>query len=399
MSQIVRGAVRYATLALALSAVICLPVAAPRLSAGAQSSFIGFPCDSDAALTCVMRHLDGVRGVAFGPDGALYVAEAGSGGEGPCIRQSGVQVCYGPTGAITRLFGEVSERILRGLPSIAINDPMLRRLTGQAANGPTDIAFRTAVDVDDDGTTEGDDSNVMYVTIGLRNDPTLRSLLGDAGQGFGRLARVAPNRKLRFIADLGDYEIEANPDGGVIDTNPFGVLAESGSRLVVDAGANALLRVFANGHGPVSTVATFPSRAQGRATDAVPTSVAVGPDGAYYVSELTGIPFATWNAGIYRVVPGESPTMYADGFRMIIDIAFDAEWNLYVLQYATVTGTLFGRSGVLTRLAPDGTRATILSGLRTPTSVAVGPDGYLYVSNVGNFPGIGEVVRVAPPSQ
>jgi hypothetical protein len=149
----------------------------------------------------------------------------------------------------------------------------------------------------------------------------------------------------------------------------------------------------------MSTVAIFPSRAQGRETDAVPTSVAVGPDGAYYVSELTGIPFGTFNAHIYRVVPGQEPTVYLDGFKMIVDIAFDQQWNLYVLQYATVPGSAsgFGRSGALTRVTPDGQRSNVLTGLRTPTSVAVGSDGFLYVSNAGNFPSIGEVIRVAAP--
>ena len=89
-------------------------------------------------------------------------------------------------------------------------------------------------------------------------------------------------------------------------------------------------------------MATFPSRGTGRATDAVPTSIAIGPDGAYYVSELTGIPFATFNASVYRVVPGEQPTVFVDGFRMVVDIAFDADGSLYVLQHATVTGAAFG---------------------------------------------------------
>lgn len=41
----------------------------------------------------------------------------------------------------------------------------------------------------------------------------------------------------------------------------------------------------------MSAVAVFPSRPT-RSTDSVPTSVAVGPDGAYYVGEATGAPFA-----------------------------------------------------------------------------------------------------------
>jgi hypothetical protein len=383
------------------AAAFVLTLVANRATAGTGSSFIGFPCPSNIALTCVMQQLDGARGLAFGPEGGLYVAEAGHGGNAPCGTESGSRVCYGPSGAITRLWGGAQERVLTGLPSIALNDPAAPARTGQAASGPTDLAFRWSGDEQDEDDSDAGDAHgawITYVTIGLRNDPRMRADLGAAGAGFAQLLRVAPNGKRRSIGDLGAYEIAANPDGGAIDSNPFGLLLEPGSRLVVDSGANALVRVKANGHGPISTVATFPSRAQGRGTDAVPTSVAIGPDGAYYVSELTGTPFATWNSSVYRVVAGESPTVYIDGFRMIIDIAFDAEWNLYVLQYGTTPGALFGRSGVLTRVAPDGTRTTVLSGLRTPTSVAIGPDGFLYVTNLGNFPAVGEVIRVAAPA-
>src|SRR6266498_4034905 len=42
--------------------------------------FDEFPCASNAALTCVMDGMHNPRGIAFGPEGALYVAEAGCGG-------------------------------------------------------------------------------------------------------------------------------------------------------------------------------------------------------------------------------------------------------------------------------------------------------------------------------
>jgi hypothetical protein len=35
---------------------------------------------------------------------------------------------------------------------------------------------------------------------------------------------------------------------------------------------------------------------------AVPTSVAVAPDGAYYVGQLTGFPFPVGGARVFRVV-------------------------------------------------------------------------------------------------
>jgi len=374
--------------------IILAAVIALLLIPGLRAATVdGSPCLSNSALTCVMSGLDNVRGLAFGPEGALYAVEGGKGGDGPCTIESGARVCYGPTGAITRLWQGVQERVVEGLPSLAVNDPATPNRKGQVANGPTDLAFGPAEDEDGDGIA---DTWTAYLTIGLRNDPNKRNDLGQAGAGFAQLLRFAPNGKARFIGDIGTYEIEANPDGGPIDSNPFGLLVDHGSRIVVDSGANALLRVTGNGHGPISTIATFPSRAQGEPTDAVPTSVAVGPDGAYYVSELKGVPFATWNSPVVRVVPGETPTVFIDGFKMIVDIAFDAGGNLFVLQYATATGSTFGRSGALVKVAPDGTRTTIIGGLRQPTSVVIGDDGAVYVANNGSFPAIGEVIRIGP---
>jgi hypothetical protein len=64
---------------------------------------------------------------------------------------------------------------------------------------------------------------------------------------------------------------------------------------------------------------------------------------------------------------------------------------------------------VLIRVTPDesepggicaqyraGTRTTVVGGLSQPTSIAVGPDGALYLSNHGGAANIGEVLRVEP---
>ena len=79
---------------------------------------------------------------------------------------------------------------------------------------------------------------------------------------------------------------------------------------MTDAGGNSLLDVAAN--GTISTVAAFPKfpGAFGP-TDRVPTDVVLGPDGAYYVSTLSGVPFVPGAAVVYRVVPGESPAVFA----------------------------------------------------------------------------------------
>ena len=87
--------------------------------------------------------------------------------------------------------------------------------------------------------------------------------------------------------------------------------------MVADSGANDLLRVAAD--GTISVLATFPNRLVDAPpflglppgtqipTDAVPTSVARGPDGAFYVGQLTGFPFPVGGANVYRIVPGQAP--------------------------------------------------------------------------------------------
>jgi hypothetical protein len=321
----------------------------------------------------VMSGLDNPRGLAFGPEGALYVAEAGRGGPGPCIflRPAPMPFCYGPTGAVTRLWRGEQERVATGLPSYA----------GPAgdATGPHDISFLGR--------------GGAYVTIGLGFEGQPRSALAAVGDQFGWLVHMPASGGWRPVADIAAYEFAANPGGGPLDSNPYGLLAEPGSRVVADAGANALLRVAAN--GDISTLAVFQSRAQGRSTDSVPTAVAVGPDGAYYVAELSGVPFAAGAANIYRVVPGQAPTVAWSGFTTVIDLAFGPDGSLYVLEHSTGP-VFFALPGRLIKVAPDGTRTTVIDGLTRPGSVAVGPDGALYVSNRSTSIGTGEVLRIEP---
>ena len=321
--------------------------------------------------TVVMSNLDNPRHLAFGPEGGLYVAEAGRGGSGPCIFIRGATQCAGPSGAVSRLWKGVQQRIVTGLPSYAA-DP------GNGATGPHAVSLHGR--------------GGAYVTIGLGGESippsAFRALMG---QGFGRTARFKPNGSWSYEDDIAGYEEANNPDVGGLDSNPYAILAQPGGRVVTDAAGNDLLRVRSN--GDISTLAVFPSR-PGRATDSVPTSVAVGPDGAYYVGELSGAPFNVDDAHVYRVVPGQPPQEYGPTFSFIIDLAWGPDGHLYVLQFATGPG-LTG-PGILYRLETDGTKTPVVTDLVAPGGIVFGPDGALYISNKSVLAGAGEVLRFGP---
>jgi hypothetical protein len=119
----------------------------------------------------------------------------------------------------------------------------------------------------------------------------------------------------------------------------------------------------------------------------VPSSVTVGPDGALYVGELTGVPFERGSARVWRVVPGRQPSVYASGFTNISDLAFDGK-DLLVLELSSEGLTHEYAPGALIRVA-NGKRTVLASkGLLYPTGLAVG-NGSIYISNDGLYPGKG----------
>jgi hypothetical protein len=364
---------------------LTLPIAALALAALAGSNAGAAP----GTATKIMSGLDNPRGLTFAPNGALFVAESGHGGA-PCVPPGGGISCYGLTGGVTRYWHGEQVRVADGLPSIAGSQ-------GAQARGPNEIAMHG--------------SGRAILTVGLEDFASLRDGLHRDGLGWlvnipGN-ALMAPPSHLRtdewsFDQDVADYW-----QGAPVakESDPFSILAVPGGFVMTDASANALMKVDAN--GDLSPIAFFPSRPDRRPinTDSVPTTVTVGPDGAYYVGEFLGFapPPAPGNANIYRVVPGEAATepapVYCGGLNRIIDIAFDDAGTLYVLEYAEVANPLPTTFGAIFAIAPPEPEsvdrncirhrvATTGLNLVQPTSIAFGPDGALYVTNNGSRPPI-----------
>ncbi|BAZ48428.1 hypothetical protein NIES4103_10360 [Nostoc sp. NIES-4103] len=367
-------------------------------------AFSGMKAAKAASFSIVADNLDNAGGLSFGPDGSLYVTEAGTGGNGSCVPPAsgeGDALCYGISGAVTKIANGTQQRILTGLPSIALAN-------GTGGAGPRDIKF--------------DATGKAYVLIGYAADPTDRDRnLGNTD--LGKIITVDFNsNSWTSIADLANYELANNPDGSNLGSNPLGFFIDGNNIVVADAGANDLLSVKTDGSNlqalsvlpqdiltnpvfpPSGTPSNEPSQVPSQnqsptsqvSIQSVPSNVTKGPDGAYYVSQFTGFPFPEGGAKIYRVAADGKTTVYADGFTQLTDLEFDTAGNLYALQYANQSAWKGNLEGSLIKIAADGTRTTILSGsgLESPSALTIAPDGALYITNRGDRPGQGQVLKI-----
>jgi hypothetical protein len=150
--------------------------------------------------------------------------------------------------------------------------------------------------------------------------------------------------------------------------------------------------------------------------EAVPTAVAVGPDGAYYVSVLTGFPFTKGAARVWRIAPDSvdavcdpltvDPTgscvSVATGFSSVIDVTFGEDGTMYVLELARdgLAGALvfdppteFPPLGALWSVK-NGVKTKIADSLVAPGGVVVNRHGVIFVTTLTFGPPGGTVIRL-----
>ena len=322
------------------------------------------------------------RGIAFAPNGALYVAEGGMGGPGPCIQSPpqppGVLRCYGETGALTEILPEGGyKRILTGLPSLALAN-------GTSEGGPSDVAFLGAA---------------ATLTMGWAGDPAVRdSVLPPKARLLGNILHVTPSGQYKVLADIAAHEAQFNPyPNSAVDSNPYNTLVQPGRRITADAGANTLIETLANGER--RTFAVLQPVSGGR--QPVPTSIAEGPDGKLYVGQLTGFPFWRGSASVLRMnSDGSNVETAVSGLTAVVDVAFDTGGAMYILEIASGQVAPFpppapglGTSRLL-RKCPGADPVELLAGLFFAAGVAIGPDNAAYITNRSTSPTTGEVLRL-----
>ena len=313
------------------------------------------------------------RGLAFGPGGMLYVAEAGLAAGSP---EAGIVPGVGMTGSITEISGPGSNPqqryVVTGLLSIG-NDEGVVGIDGISVHG----------------------NGGIYGIMALSSQGT--GIPGAAGE----LIKVSQGGQVRTVADVGDFNYEWSGAHASLsprdfpDANPYGVLALPSRQYVVDAGTNTLDEVRAD--GSIRTLAFFPDNAL---ADSTPTCVAQGPDGALYVGTLALVDsFVTGpSAVVYRVDPAMATgsessilnvaTVWASGLWPINGCAFGPDGSFYASELFTgVTMTPDGpvpsAGGDVVKLPfghPDQHVSLTGGTLPFPGGVAVADDGTVYAA-------------------
>lgn len=333
--------------------------------------------------------LEAPRGLKFGPDGYLYVAEAGAGGTvstvGACPQVPPPIGSYlgGSTGRISKL------------------DRSGKRTT-VASGFPSTLA------------AEGDLQGVADITF-LNGD--LYAVTAGGGCSHGNAS--SPNIIARVDTKSGSWKAIANlskfvqshpaayPDAA--DFEPDGVFY---SLIAYD---NRLYTLEPN-HGQLFSVSASGdlreeldiSKEQGHI---VPTSVTV-KDGKFYIGNLGLFPITPDSSKVmsFNIGACQWPFLFGfgcddeiqklrlsgsrAGFTTIVAVDFGPDGLLYALELSAATGLPNPGDGKVVRLNRAGDIEDVATGLSLATGMTFGPDGDLYVSDFGATP-TGRILRIS----
>jgi hypothetical protein len=343
-------------------------------------------------VTIVTSGLENPRGLKFGPDGQLYVAEGGLGGSNTTSSSQCQQVpppvgpySGGTTARISKINPQSGSRttVIDGLPSSQ---------TAAAASfvsGVGDISFL---------------------------DGHLYALLSGAGCSHGLAG--TENALLRIdtsahtatkVADLSAFlkaHPGAHPDPG--DYEPEGTwysLVTSEGLLYAVEPNHQVIETITPG-GQVKQFLDMSVKYPGDSDWRGPTGMVRSEDNFYFVNLNPFKPTSldqngNGRASLWKLSEHGRLTELTSGLTAALGVAVH-DGSIYALE--AFTGTFAPTptapsTGKVVRLNKHGGWDTVVSGLNFPTAMTFGTDGNLYISNNGFVPGLpastdGQVVRV-----
>jgi len=333
--------------------------------------------DVSASVKVFATGLNNPRGLKFGPDGYLYVAEAGTGGnlstEGMCTQ---VVFPVGPyTGSPTG--GRISKIDASGLRTTVTDQlpsSQANEIIGGDVEGVADVEFV---------------GNTLY------------ALLAGGGCSHGvanipnGIVKVEPNGSWSMIANLSAFQManpvaHPEPDDFEPDGTWYSMINVRGDLYALEPNHGELVKVTTSGN--ISRVVDISAKVG----HIVPTAIAY--HGNFYVGNLNPFPIPGGASKIYKITPSGQMKVDVSDLNTVLGLVFDQRARMYVLEMTV--GAPFPSPGMgrILRIDPNGQKSVIATGLSLPTGMTMGPDGNLYVSNVGFSPaaiGGGQVLQVA----
>jgi hypothetical protein len=369
-----------------LAASLCLAAAAASIA----SAHAYAQLSSNA--TIYASGLESPRGLKFGPDGDLYVAEAGTGGTISTVGSSCAQVpapigpyLGGSTGRISKLDKSGKRTtVASGFPSSLAAEGDLQ--------GVSDIAFLNGTlyaVTGGGGCSHGNASSPNIIARVDTKSGTWKPIVD-----LSKFLRSHP----AAYPDLGDFE----PDGVF-----YSLIAHDNRLYTLEPNHGQLFSTSASGDIREDLDISLQ---QGHI---VPTSIAVS-NGKFYIGNLGLFPITPDSSKVMSFNTGGCPWPFLfgfgcddepqklrlsgsrAGFTTVVAVDFGPDGLLYALELNDAAGFPTPPFGVgkVVRLNRAGEIEDVATGLSLPTGMTFGPDGYLYVSNFGATP-TGQILRIS----
>lgn len=338
-------------------------------------SFVSAYAQTSANVSVFATGFSNPRGLKWGPDGNLYVAEGGTGGQLP--PPSNCDQVPPPVGPYT---GGFTARISKVTPD-GTRSTLVERLPSTSAaigdvEGVADIAFL------------GDQ---MY------------ALLAGAGCSHGHpnfanwILKVNSDGSWTKFVNLSTYlklhpTKNPEPDDFEPDGTWYSLIAADGVLYAVEPNHGEVDQITPSG---IVTRLIDVSETQGHI---VPTSIARTPTG-FIVGNLNTFPIVPGSSGRYSITTLGGVAQIKMGLTTVVAIVYNGI-DTYFLELSDAAGFPGPGNGKVVRLR-NGMFTTIASGLTVPTGMTMGPDGNLYVSNFGAVPapaGVGQIVKITVPA-
>jgi len=347
-------------------------------------------------FTVLAKGLQAPRGLRWGPDGFLYVAEAGKGGSLSTVGMKCSPQVPAPVGPYTGgTTGRISKVARDGtVTTVATGFPSAQDAMGDLI-GVADVVFI---------------GNTLYALVAgggcSHGNPALPSGVYQVNTSTG---------KWTVLANIGSFlrknptQFES-PDDFEPDGTLYSMIALNGTLYAVEPNHGQVLAV--NPKSGAISQAIDVSASEGHI---VPTSIA-SLNGSFYVGNLNLFPIdpqwarvLTISSGVVEgLAPGfDQPLGWhivnsKAGFTTVVAVDFGPDGLLYVLELSAGAGFPAPGLGKVVRIKHSGAIEDVVTGLNVPTGMTFGSDGRLYISDFGAAPapafGIGRILSfdIAP---